>query len=62
MFNRLVSSGYRYDGPLHIQVLFRLVLLSKELGIKTHSEQFLILRNGLKVNDAKIVVGGIFRI
>ena len=55
---RPVSSGYRSDGPLHIQVLFRLTLLFTKLSIKTHLEQFLILRNGLKVNDANMLVGG----
>ena len=58
---RPVSSGYRCDGPLHIQVLFRLALLNKDLSVKTHSDQFRILRNGLKVNEAKIAVGGIFQ-
>ena len=56
--SRPVSSGYRSDGPLHIQVLFRLTLLFTKLSIKTHLEQFLILRNGLKVNDANMLVGG----
>ena len=54
MFSRPVSSGYRSDGPLHIQVLFRLALLSKELSVKRHSEQFWILRNGWKVDDLKL--------
>ena len=51
---RPVSSAYRCDGPLHIHVLFRLALLSKEISKKTHSEQFLILRNGWKVDDLKL--------
>ena len=51
---RPVSSGYRSDGPLHIQVLFRLALLSKKLSVKRHSEQFPILRNGWKVDDLKL--------
>ena len=61
LHTRPVSSGYRCDGPLHIQVLFRSTLLSKKLCIKTLLEQFRILRNGLKVDDAEIAVGGIFQ-
>ena len=39
-------------------MLFRLTLLFTKLSIKTYLEQFLILRNGLKVNDANMLVGG----